>query len=299
MVLRRPADLWWSPDPRTVLRTDGVRLSGASAARCRSRPGWRARTRLRTRGRTLRRRPRPGQRGTWITRRCARPTTPARARPCAQRRVYAGPEPDAALVGALRRRHRADVLRRACSATPPGARRRRWPRWPWLHARLALDRRPGRKPAPARLGGRNGARARFLDRVAALAAAPGGPGRWTTAWRRAAGAPARRPADARHRHGAVLCIPSPPHAIMACFFAARRARNTANRTNGERRRHRIQGTVSETLPNTMFRVKLENGHRSSRHLRRMRKNYIRILTGDRVKVEMTPYDLTRVASPTA
>jgi translation initiation factor IF-1 len=56
----------------------------------------------------------------------------------------------------------------------------------------------------------------------------------------------------------------------------------------------FEGTVSETLPNTMFRVKLENGHEIIAHISgRMRKNYIRILTGDRVKVEMTPYDLSK------
>jgi bacterial translation initiation factor 1 (bIF-1) len=56
----------------------------------------------------------------------------------------------------------------------------------------------------------------------------------------------------------------------------------------------FEGTVAETLPNTMFRVKLENGHEIIAHISgRMRKNYIRILTGDKVKVEMTPYDLTK------
>ena len=56
----------------------------------------------------------------------------------------------------------------------------------------------------------------------------------------------------------------------------------------------MEGTVLETLPNTMFRVKLENGHVVTAHISgRMRKNYIRILTGDKVKVEMTPYDLTK------
>lgn len=54
------------------------------------------------------------------------------------------------------------------------------------------------------------------------------------------------------------------------------------------------GTVIETLPNTMFRVELENGHIVMAHISgRMRKNYIRILTGDKVKVEVTPYDLTK------
>ena len=56
----------------------------------------------------------------------------------------------------------------------------------------------------------------------------------------------------------------------------------------------MEGTVLDTLPNTMFRVKLENGHIVTAHISgRMRKNYIRILTGDKVKVEMTPYDLTK------
>ena len=54
------------------------------------------------------------------------------------------------------------------------------------------------------------------------------------------------------------------------------------------------GTVIDTLPNTMFRVELENGHIVTAHISgRMRKNYIRILTGDKVKVELTPYDLSK------
>ena len=56
----------------------------------------------------------------------------------------------------------------------------------------------------------------------------------------------------------------------------------------------MEGTVVETLPNTMFRVELENGHVITAHISgKMRKHYIRILTGDKVKVEMTPYDLTK------
>lgn len=56
----------------------------------------------------------------------------------------------------------------------------------------------------------------------------------------------------------------------------------------------IPGVVTETLPNTMFRVKLENGHIIIAHISgKMRKNYIRILTGDSVMVELTPYDLTK------
>ncbi len=56
----------------------------------------------------------------------------------------------------------------------------------------------------------------------------------------------------------------------------------------------MQGTVIETLPNTMFRVELENGHVVTAHISgKMRKHYIRILTGDEVTVELTPYDLSK------
>lgn len=56
----------------------------------------------------------------------------------------------------------------------------------------------------------------------------------------------------------------------------------------------MEGKVLETLPNTVFRVELENGHVITAHISgRMRKHYIRILTGDKVRIEMTPYDLTK------
>ena len=56
----------------------------------------------------------------------------------------------------------------------------------------------------------------------------------------------------------------------------------------------MEGTVQDTLPNTMFRVELENGHVVTAHISgKMRKNYSRILTGDKGTVEMTPYDLTK------
>ncbi|ABO90488.1 translation initiation factor IF-1 [Aeromonas veronii] len=56
----------------------------------------------------------------------------------------------------------------------------------------------------------------------------------------------------------------------------------------------MQGTILETLPNTMFRVELENGHVVIAHISgKMRKNYIRILTGDKVTVALTPYDLSK------
>ena len=53
----------------------------------------------------------------------------------------------------------------------------------------------------------------------------------------------------------------------------------------------IEGTILESMPNAMFRVKLENDHEILAHISgKIRKNFIRILPGDRVKVEMTPYD---------
>ncbi|AAM67859.1 translation initiation factor IF-1 [Buchnera aphidicola] len=56
----------------------------------------------------------------------------------------------------------------------------------------------------------------------------------------------------------------------------------------------MQGIVIDTLPNTMFRVELENKHVITAHISgKMRKNYIRILTGDKVTIELTPYDLTK------
>ncbi|HIS37293.1 MAG: translation initiation factor IF-1 [Brachyspira sp.] len=56
----------------------------------------------------------------------------------------------------------------------------------------------------------------------------------------------------------------------------------------------IEGVILESMPNAMFRVKLENDHEILAHISgKIRKNFIRILPGDRVKVEMTPYDLSR------
>ena len=55
-----------------------------------------------------------------------------------------------------------------------------------------------------------------------------------------------------------------------------------------------QGTIIETLPNAMFRVELENGHRILAHISgKMRMHYIKILPGDKVTIELSPYDLTR------
>ncbi|MEO2169712.1 MAG: translation initiation factor IF-1 [Deltaproteobacteria bacterium] len=56
----------------------------------------------------------------------------------------------------------------------------------------------------------------------------------------------------------------------------------------------VNGTVQEALPNAMFRVSLENGHKMIAHISgKMRKHYIKILPGDKVTVELSPYDLTR------
>lgn len=56
----------------------------------------------------------------------------------------------------------------------------------------------------------------------------------------------------------------------------------------------MQGKVVETLPNTTFRVELDNGHIVTAHISgKMRKHYIRILTGDKVTVQLTPYDLSK------
>ncbi len=56
----------------------------------------------------------------------------------------------------------------------------------------------------------------------------------------------------------------------------------------------VEGTVTETLPNAMFNVELENGHEILAHVSgKIRMNYIRILPGDKVTIEMSPYDLTK------
>ena len=56
----------------------------------------------------------------------------------------------------------------------------------------------------------------------------------------------------------------------------------------------VEGKVTETLPNAMFKVELENGHQILAHISgKLRMNYIKILPGDKVKVELSPYDLSR------
>jgi translation initiation factor IF-1 len=65
-------------------------------------------------------------------------------------------------------------------------------------------------------------------------------------------------------------------------------------TKSKEEKIEVEGTVVEALPGTMFRVELDNGHEILAYLSgKMRKYYIRILLGDRVRVELSPYDLTR------
>ncbi len=63
---------------------------------------------------------------------------------------------------------------------------------------------------------------------------------------------------------------------------------------GDKEIIKLEGTIVETLPSTTFKVKLENGHEILAHISgRMRVNYIRLLPGDKVLLEMSPYDLTK------
>ncbi|HEY53872.1 MAG TPA: translation initiation factor IF-1 [Caldilineae bacterium] len=69
---------------------------------------------------------------------------------------------------------------------------------------------------------------------------------------------------------------------------------TAKKSKKKSDKIEVEGTVIEALPNTMFKVRLENGHEVLAHISgKMRMYYIRILLGDRVLVELSPYDLTR------
>jgi translation initiation factor IF-1 len=78
------------------------------------------------------------------------------------------------------------------------------------------------------------------------------------------------------------------------FLARKFQRAVPNRLMAKEDVIQMEGTVIDTLPNTMFRVELENGHVVTAHISgKMRKHYIRILTGDKVTVELTPYDLSK------
>jgi translation initiation factor IF-1 len=85
----------------------------------------------------------------------------------------------------------------------------------------------------------------------------------------------------------VRCIAGPLYAEFAAPKATQRSMPKEDAIQ-------MEGEVIETLPNTTFRVQLKNGHVVTAHISgKMRKNYIRILTGDQVTVEMTPYDLSK------
>ena len=74
------------------------------------------------------------------------------------------------------------------------------------------------------------------------------------------------------------------------------AKKKPTNTNGKEKEEKleVEGTIIEALPNTQFIVELDNGHKVLAYLSgKMRRHYIRILLGDRVRLEMTPYDLTR------
>ena len=78
------------------------------------------------------------------------------------------------------------------------------------------------------------------------------------------------------------------------------AKAKASSSTGHKEVIKLTGKVVESLPNTQFRVELENGHNIIAHMSgRMRKNFIRLVPGDRVEVELTPYDLSRVESASA
>ena len=83
-------------------------------------------------------------------------------------------------------------------------------------------------------------------------------------------------------------------AARAQSRAEQREKQLARSQNVKEEPIEMEGVITEALPNVMFRVELENGHVVLGHISgKMRKHYIRILPGDRVKLELSPYDLTR------
>ena len=79
------------------------------------------------------------------------------------------------------------------------------------------------------------------------------------------------------------------HSMIGCRRALEESEDMAKEDSIE-----VQGTVLETLPNAMFRVEIENGHKILAHISgKMRMHFIKILPGDKVTVELSPYDLTR------
>jgi translation initiation factor IF-1 len=85
-----------------------------------------------------------------------------------------------------------------------------------------------------------------------------------------------------------------PRACFRPYVRARTARSLRGDLPVKEEKIEVEGEVVEALPSTMFRVQIEGGHEVLAKISgKMRKNYIRILPGDRVKVELSPYDLTR------
>jgi translation initiation factor IF-1 len=96
-----------------------------------------------------------------------------------------------------------------------------------------------------------------------------------------------RPGGARKTGGA-------SRAQKAAIRQAQREKKEARSAYVKEEAIELEGTITEALPNVMFRIELDNGHPILGHISgKMRKNYIRILPGDRVKVELSPYDLNR------
>ena len=83
-------------------------------------------------------------------------------------------------------------------------------------------------------------------------------------------------------------------AAQASLFGKLKRKGIGSRLMSKEETIEMQGVIQETLPNAMFRVKLENGHVVLGHISgKMRMHYIRILPGDKVTVEISPYDLTK------
>jgi len=98
------------------------------------------------------------------------------------------------------------------------------------------------------------------------------------------------------RAGAQRCFPAPPSATSTPSTTGNIHQTTTVRRTVPKKDGaiEIEGTIIESLPNAMFRVELENGHKVLAHISgKMRQHYIRILPEDRVVVELSPYDLTR------
>ena len=114
--------------------------------------------------------------------------------------------------------------------------------------------------------------------------------------RRTRRGPIARPAGGRPGGGRPGTGARRPGARAARMEAKAQQRTKQLARAGDNKEQAIEfdGTIVEALPNVMFRIDLDNGHRVLGHISgKMRKNYIRILPGDRVKVELSAYDLTR------